>query len=186
VGQIAVGANSMIVSTEAPQPQAALPVPTGYGPIRLGMSRETLEALRTGEVALTEPLRSAGGTSRYENSKLRSPLTAIPADVSFRFENNELVFFAITLSVAELSDALRQIVSKYGKPVVTSTDKEGECSYRADWDHRTAEGIYYSAGVHRYDPHRCTEDLENTKSPFRSRLLSFSRERVLVDKNNLF
>lgn len=123
----------------APTPvdlNAKATAPSGIGPLKLGMTREAIDALTTdGGIFLLGPLtppvayKSTEGEQRWE-SFLQSPLTALAAKATFTFKLGFLTHIGIQLDEDSLQRAEAQLSAKYGAPTVTADNEEEQCLYK--------------------------------------------------------
>lgn len=116
-------------------------VPTGIGPINIGMTKAEIDALPVdGSVHLASPLRvfepkhqvssKAQGRDIYV-SELVSPLAASPRKVELHFVGDRLISIGVTLEGELDTDrAVRMISEKYGEPQKRDERKEEQCIYK--------------------------------------------------------
>ena len=110
-------------------------VPTGFGPLQLGMTKQAVEALPSpGEAFLTAPLVEKENSSKGMHprfvSRLQSPLSEEPAEVTLSFGDGKLFFITIELEQHSLRAAEDQLTAKYGPPIVAEKTEFKKCVYQ--------------------------------------------------------
>ena len=110
-------------------------VPTGFGPLQLGMTKQAVEALPSqGDAFLTAPLVEKENSSKGMHprfvSRLQSPLSEEPAEVTLSFGDGKLFFITIELEQHSLRAAEDQLTAKYGPPIVAEKTEFKKCVYQ--------------------------------------------------------
>ena len=112
--------------------------PVGFGPVKIGMSREELEALTvTDSVYLAGPItakeekygKPPEGTMRFEG-QMNIPLSTSPVKASFTFHDGKLRYFSMELHEVTWDFAKKQIAEKYGAGELKDEQKEEQCIYK--------------------------------------------------------
>ncbi len=138
----AFAADTAVKSSNPPTKDSQMPAvkpggPVGYGPLKLGMTKDAVAALPlTGDISLADGLVEARqktplpiGTVSYR-SKLGTPLRSEPYDVSLTFKSDRLASIYITLDDASFALFTKQITERYGNGSVNDTRSEEQCIYR--------------------------------------------------------
>ncbi|KAF1022146.1 MAG: hypothetical protein GAK30_01291 [Paracidovorax wautersii] len=129
--------------------QANAAGPVGFGPIKVGMSKEELQMLTTVDsVYLNAPLEP--NPSKYSESipgveRLKAFITTDispkPLAATFIFSANSLKFFKIYLDNEYLLDHVKEkITEKYGAPQIIDKRKEEQCIYKNDSNFKIQSG----------------------------------------------
>lgn len=114
--------------------------PTGIGALKIGMSKEAVDALISNDgVYLSAPMTPY----EYKNSSpipnedrfnalLISMISAKPLEAVLTFSGNALksIFVTLETSSSMLEEVKGQISSKYGEPKVENSMKEEQCIYK--------------------------------------------------------
>lgn len=116
--------------------------PTGIGSIKIGMTKEEVEAIpQTEAVALTSPLTLRGpsesytpkpGEDRYD-TLIKMPGHDTPLKASMAFKEGKLTMVRVDLEKAPsfiVESLERQITDRYAAPTVKDNRKEEDCIYR--------------------------------------------------------
>lgn len=119
------------------QQQAIATGPVGFGPIKIGMTKDELEALPAGNgnIFLTGPLTVQEmktlleGTTWYKG-ELNIPITSSPVDLLFAFKNEKLAYFSMNLDEGTWEYMQKQISEKYGAGELNDGRKEKQCIYQ--------------------------------------------------------
>ncbi|HSW14971.1 MAG TPA: hypothetical protein VLI06_19145 [Solimonas sp.] len=115
--------------------------PTGIGRLKLGLTKEAVEALKESDgvylVSAMEPFENkyyqpAQGETRF-TSEAVTPLLDSAAKITLTFQNSALTTIYIGLpdnSDMAFEKVKNQISSKYGNPTVMDERKEEQCIYK--------------------------------------------------------
>lgn len=140
-------------ATKVERSKTAAPIhkatgPTGFGPIKIGMTKEAIEALQEPDgiylAGLLTPAESKtplpDGVTQYKSS-VRTPLDTVPIDVSFRFADGKLISANFTISESAADVMRKQIGEKYGQGKIDDSRKEEQCVYRNGSNFKVTSGI---------------------------------------------
>lgn len=123
--------------TPAPPPAPIATGPMGLLALKVGMTKEAVEALAAAdEVYLSEPLvedtkLTRPGKRTWYKGKLKSPLANEPVVTTMVFDQDGLMtFFSLELSEATLEGVEKQLVAKYGAAKVDDKSDEEQCIYK--------------------------------------------------------
>jgi hypothetical protein len=123
--------------------------PVGFGPVKVDMGKEELEALTASDgVYLSGPLtpkeekhgKPPEGTVRYEAS-VTTPLSPSPVKANFTFQDGKLRYFSMELHEITFEFAQKQIAEKYGAGQVKDEQKEEQCIYKNGANFKLINGI---------------------------------------------
>ncbi|WP_175161735.1 hypothetical protein [Paraburkholderia fynbosensis] len=155
----------------ASAPVAAAPTgPVGFGALKLGMTRESVEALSANDgFYLTESLKPEAsrfpppnGGERFKALAL-TPLGPNPEKVSLTFTEGVLTAFSVTLDDATFEQARQQLVAKYGPGQQTDDRKDEQCIYRNGANFKINWGSVASRWVQDISP---TEQVKSSATEF--------------------
>ncbi|HDR9184579.1 TPA: hypothetical protein QDB06_005207 [Burkholderia vietnamiensis] len=118
-------------------PSATPTGPSGFGAIKIGMTRESLERLKAADgVYLVGPLvpHESSAPNRDKNESLYTAMIATPFDrepreASFTFSAGALTGFSIKLDDAAFAQAKSQLADKYGAGKPDNDQHEEQCVY---------------------------------------------------------
>lgn len=209
-GKKAAAVKSATLSTvkEAPAEEAKATGPNGFGPVKIDMSKDALEALTPNDgVYLSSALApkekrgdaQPDGTVSY-TGKMTTPLSPTPIDTEFTFHDGKLSFFSMDLRETAFDFAQKQIADKYGAGEVKGDLKEKQCIYEngsnfkvldglkiATWRHAisTTEQIVTSATDMQMAS--CPSSLDDPLNSMKKKWVSFERAPIKSEnKENLF
>lgn len=125
--------------------------PTGFGSIKIGMSKEAVEGLSQSEgVRLQAPLvpfeyrreqTPVPGVDKF-TGLIISPMSENPLKTEFNFRDGFLLSFNVSLEREAILTKLRkQISEKYGDPRTVDDMKEEQCVYRNGSNFKIKSGI---------------------------------------------
>ena len=174
--------------------------PTGILSLKIGMSKEAVEALRVdNEVYLSSPLEEVDHEKRFGpgtwfKTMLISPLNALPMAASMFFDvNGILIYLSVRLSAEILILAENQIETKYGSPLVLiNKNEEKQCIYRngsnfklnsknhkVQWNTLDGELYQIVTMIHRASLPSCPSNLNSIDQPIEFNYISFERNKRL-------
>jgi len=186
--------------------------PTGFGPLKLGMTKEAVEALQPTEgVYLSVPMTPSkfnkyvspkAGVERFDCS-LVTPLSKDALETVLVFESGQLteIFLVLDKSSNMLERVKNQIVDKYGPGRVEDTRKEKQCIYKNGANFKITSGDITTIWVENFsDAERvetrlsdtsldaCPSELKYRIEPTVVRSLTIHRFNSVeqVKSNNLF
>lgn len=138
--------------------------PTGFGPIKLGMTKEAIEALKESDG--TYPLRQLfvaestqpqpEGTTMYK-APVRTPLGNVPINMVFTFSGEQLSKLVFLLEDPYLERVKSQIAEKYGPGRIDNGIKEEQCIYRNGGNFNISAGTRITQWL---EPATPTEQIE--------------------------
>lgn len=125
--------------------------PTGFGPIKIGMTKESIESLQNSDgIFLDSPMisykelndRSKVGVENFTASVL-TPLSEKFIKTIFSFESNKLTAFAFNFdkSISFIDKINSQISEKYGPGRVNDQRKDEQCIYKNGANFKINTGI---------------------------------------------
>jgi hypothetical protein len=143
--------------------------PTGFGGLKLGMTREEIEAL-----ADPEPVRPAGPLTPYQYKyttpkagedkfevPLSTPLGSSPIEAVLTFEGGRLtnLFLKLNASSSMLEQLSKQIAEKYGPGVTEDTRKEEQCIYKNGANFKLTSGVVKTKWIEDTSPNERIESI---------------------------
>lgn len=156
-----------VIATVSP---ASAKGPTGFGDLKLGMTKEDIEAL-----ADPVPVRPDGPMRLYQYGKnvtpkagreqfdvaLSTPLATSPLEAVLDFEGGRLtsLYLKLTESSNMLERLSRQITEKYGPGKVEDDRKEKQCVYKNGSNFKVTSGMVKTKWVEDIAPN---EQVEST------------------------
>jgi len=135
-------------STAAKQETA----PVAFGPIKLGMSKASIEALTSQDgfylnapmtpFEYSEKIKPEPGKDLF-NGLLASPYSSEPMKATFKFKDDALVHIGFDLENREslFNELKAMVVKKYGQPIIKGEMKEEQCLYKNGANFKIKDGI---------------------------------------------
>lgn len=142
----------------APAPAPRVPTgPTGFGSLKIGMSKEALEKLTENDgVYLQSPMTSyiyknstpIEGVDKFD-AKIITPLSLQSVSTVLTFQNDELTSFYMNFEGVPTGyeKSLRQITEKYGPGKETNDRKEEQCIYKNGANFKITTGAISSTWI---------------------------------------
>jgi len=193
-----------IVAQAAPAPTG----PFGIGPLKMGMTREAVEALGpTDGVWLAQPLIQETPTvnlpeNEYQfKAQLTTPLDPNINDGTFFFIDDKLTALTVNLTPQAFERVRAEITQKYGPGIPKTDNTEEQCVYHNGANFKVTSGTVSNkwslvvspvdtiqTSLMQYTINRCPYSLQdNETTEFISRWISFSDLRKVDAKpSNLF
>jgi hypothetical protein len=197
------------VAAKAASVQEVKPTgPAGFGPVKIDMSKDELEALTASDGvylsgALTPKEEKYGkppeGTVRFEG-QMMIPLSSSPVKASFTFQDNKLRYFSMELHEIIFDFAQKQIAEKYGTGEVKDEQKEEQCIYKNGSNFKLINGtkeVIWHQAISSTDQittsatdmqiARCPSSLRDPMFSVKTKWISFERGPIKTEnKKNLF
>lgn len=111
--------------------------PSGFGPLKLGMTREAVEGRQASDgVYLVWPLSpdtsnfAVPANTELVKSQVLTPLDNNPEKISLTFTSGLLTGFVVTLNDTSFGKVKSQLIEKYGTGKIDDDRKDEQCIYR--------------------------------------------------------
>ncbi|MGE0358432.1 MAG: hypothetical protein AB7P08_16120 [Burkholderiales bacterium] len=130
---------------------AAADGPTGYGPLKLGIAKEAVEALQAADgVFLSSPMKPyvyRAGTPKPGEDKfdamVMTPIAPTALESTLTFKGGVLTGFSFTFAdEGQFARAKSQLVEKFGAGTVDDKMKEEQCIYKGGANFKKKSGSH--------------------------------------------
>ncbi len=162
--------------------------PNGFGEIKIGASKEFIEALSASDgIYLAEPLSAINNSNHTSNvdadtfhALVLTPFNASAVKTTMTFVSNRLteIFFAFGKSTNFVEQINHQITEKYGPGTVDDKRKDEQCIYRnganfkintgtisTEWIEDISESEFIKTRTSNYTIEFCPGSLTSTRYP---------------------